>query len=66
MALYVSLCLQQNAETEALTSDELPKITARCELGSSAYVDQMRLRWYAQAVAPARVDTPSLSKMLLT
>ena len=38
----------------------------RLKLGISMYAAQMRLCWYAQAVAPARLETPSLSKMLLT
>ena len=44
----------------------ITQIAVVVKLGNSVYVAQMRLRWYAQAVAAERLDTPSLSKMLLT
>lgn len=35
-------------------------------MGIPVYVGQMRWCWNAQAAAPVRLETPTLSKMLLT
>jgi hypothetical protein len=42
------------------------QIVAGRKMGNSVYAGQMRLWWNAQAAAPVRLETPTLSKILLT
>src|SRR5512145_1747525 len=67
IASYIGTSARERIRrSESLAHRQDYPIVAGRTMGNSVYAGQVRLWWNAQAAAPVRLETPTLSKILLT